>query len=161
MPDDEGYPERERAETVLYERALQPLLAEEGALRAKETRTISEYMEISLNAIIDRVQVQFAELVEQKVSGSEVAGLDGRIRILEDRLDELNNRLETRRADLGKERECTVSNVRHLGAAWVIPHPERETPTGKNMASDPEIEKIAVQAVTAYEEARRLDGSKR
>ena len=74
--------------------------------------------------------------------------------MLEDRLDELNNRLESRRLELAKEGECSVSNVQHLGSAWMLPHPERETPTGKRMVSDPEIEKIAVEAVTAHEKAR-------
>ena len=154
VPDDENLPRREQAETVLYEQALQPLLAEEHQLRDKEIRTISEHMEISLNAIIDRVQVQFAEILDQKESGSEQPGLEGRIRMLEDRLDELNNRLESRRLELAKEGECSVSNVQHLGSAWILPHPERETPTGKRMVSDPEIEKIAVEAVTAHEKAR-------
>src|SRR5262249_3363497 len=47
-----------------------------------------------------------------------------------------------------------ISNIQHLGSAWVLPHPERETPVGRHMVSDPEIEKMAVQAVIAYEEAR-------
>jgi hypothetical protein len=109
---------------------------------------------VSLNTIIDRVQLQFAELMDQKESGSQEAGLDGRIRMLEDRLDELNTRLEQRRAELEKEQRCTISNIQHLGSAWVLPHPERQTPTGRKMVSDPEIERIAVEAVTAYEEAR-------
>jgi hypothetical protein len=74
--------------------------------------------------------------------------------MLEDRLDELNNRLEQRKADLLKEQQCTVSNIQHIGSAWVLPHPERETSVGKKMVSDPEIEKIAVKTVTEYEEAR-------
>ena len=45
-------------------------------------------MEISLNAIIDRVQLQFAELYAQKEAGSEESGLDGRIRMLEDKLED-------------------------------------------------------------------------
>jgi hypothetical protein len=111
-------------------------------------------METSLNTLIDRVQRQFAELMSQKELGSVETGLDGRIRIFEDRLDELNGRLETRREELLKERECAVSNIQHLGAAWVLPHPDRDQPAIKGFVSDPEIEKIAVNAVIAYEEAR-------
>jgi hypothetical protein len=126
----------------------------EAKERAKGVRTIAEHMDISLNAIIDRVQLQFAGLMEQKASGSQEQGLDGRLRMLEDRLDELNSRLETRREELKKEQQCAISNVQHLGVAWVLPHPERDTPTGKMMVSDPEIEAIAVEAVTKFEEAR-------
>ena len=145
---------KDEAESILHEQALKPLLNEQNNQREKEIQTISEHMELSLNTIIDRVQVQFAELMNQKDSGSQETGLDGRIQILEDRLDELNNRLEKRRDELKKEQQCTISNIRHLGSAWVLPHPERDTPTGKKMASDPEIERIAVQVATEYEEAR-------
>jgi len=76
------------------------------------------------------------------------------MQMLEDRLDELHTRLEQRHAELQQEQQCTISNIQHLGSAWVLPHPERQTPAGRKMVSDPEIEKIAVQAVIAHEEAR-------
>jgi hypothetical protein len=74
--------------------------------------------------------------------------------MFEDRLDELNNRLEKRRAELLMERQCTIDNIQHIGSAWVLPHPERQTPAMAPMVNDPEIEKIAVQAVIEYEERR-------
>jgi hypothetical protein len=154
VPDNTALPSKEQAETVLYEQALIPLLNAESAQRGKDVQTIVTHMEISLNTIIDRVQLQFAELLNQKESGSQEAGLEGRMQMLEDRLDELNTRLEQRRAALQQEQQCTISNIQHLGSAWVLPHPERETPVGRKMVSDPEIEKRAVQAVMAYEEAR-------
>jgi hypothetical protein len=153
-PDSADLPGKDQAETVLYQQALIPMLNAERAQREKDVQTIATHMGISLNTIIDRVQLQFAELLNQKESGSQEAGLDGRMRMLEDRLDELNNRLERRHAELQQEQQCTISNIQHLGSAWVLPHPERKTPAGQKMVSDPEIEKIAVQAVIAYEEAR-------
>ena len=153
-PEDSGMPGREQIETTLYKEALVPMLENEQKQREKDVKTISNHIDISLNTIIDRIQIQFAELQTQKESGSREQGLDGRIKMLEDRLDEMNNRFEQRKADLLKEQQCTVSNIQHIGSAWVLPHPERETPIGKNMVSDPEIEKIAVKAVTEYEEAR-------
>jgi superfamily II DNA or RNA helicase len=154
VPDGEDLPPREHAETVLYEQALVPLLDEERKRREHEVKTISVHMEISLNTIIDRAQIKCSELLNQKESGSQESGLDGRIKIEEDKLDELIGRLERRRAELQKEQQCIISNIQHLGSAWVLPHPERETPSVKKMVSDPEIEKIAVRAVTEYEEAR-------
>jgi superfamily II DNA or RNA helicase len=153
-PGDAAVPSRDEIERTLYEQALIPLLKTVQKAREKEIRTISKHMDISLTAVIDRVQIQFAELQMQKESGSSEQGLDGRIKILEDRLDELNNRFETRKSQLLKEENCTISNIQHVGSAWVLPHPERKTPAGKNMVSDPEIERIAVQAVTDYEERR-------
>jgi superfamily II DNA or RNA helicase len=154
VPDGDYLPRRDEAETVLYEQALIPLLELERKKREKEVRTISEHMELSLNTIIDRVQLQFGELMDQKESGSQEAGLDGRIRMFEDRLDELNTRLDKRRQELKQEQQCTISNIQHLGSAWVLPHPERETPTGRTMATDPEVEKTAVLAAVHYEESR-------
>ncbi len=153
-PEAAALPGRDELEGSLYEQALQDLLRFSVEQREKEIKTITEHMEISLNAIIDREQVKFAELMQQKQSGSEETGLDGRLRIQEDRLDDLNSRLERRKADLEKERQCTVSNIQHLGSAWVLPHPAREDPHTKGMVADPEIERIAVEAVTKYEEAR-------
>ncbi|MFO8009279.1 MAG: DUF3883 domain-containing protein [Dehalococcoidia bacterium] len=153
-PEWHSFPSQETVEATLYEQALTPLLEDERKRREKEIQTISEHMEISLNAIIDRAQIQFADLISQKEAGSTIQGLDGRIRMLEDKLDELNHRLEQRRAGIAKERECTISNIKHLGTAWVLPHPERQTPIGKRMVSDPETERIAVEEAIRYEEAR-------
>ncbi|GJQ57395.1 MAG: DUF3883 domain-containing protein [Candidatus Scalindua sp. AMX11] len=154
VPDSTGLPGRDRSETILYQQALMPILEGERIQREKEVKTITKHMEISLNTIIDRVQIQLGELLNQKESGSQEAGLDGRLKMMEDRLDELNNRLELRRSDLEKEQQCTITNIQHLGSAWVLPHPERETPNVKAMVSDPEIEKIAVEAVIRHEESR-------
>ncbi len=147
-------PSKELIERTLYEQALIPLLNQTQKRREKEIETISKHLEISLTAIIDRVQMQFAALHERKEAGSTEQGLDGRMKMLEDKLDELNNRLEQRREQLSKERNCTISNIQPLGGAWVLPHPERHTPLGRKMVNDPEIERIAVQAVTKYEEKR-------
>jgi len=154
VPDHPDFAVRERVEATLYQQALLPLLEEERRQREKDVRTISEHMEISLNAIIDRAQIQFAELHRQKEASSQEQGLDGRIKMLEDKLDELNHRLEQRRLELAKERQCTITNIQHLGSSWVLPHPERETSTGKKMVTDPAIERMAVEAAIRYEEAR-------
>ncbi len=96
----------------------------------------------------------FAELIEQKESGSKESGLDGRIKQSEDRLFELNARLEQRREELQQEGSCTITDIRHHGCAWVLPHPERSSPEIASMVSNDEIERLAVEAVIAHEEAR-------
>lgn len=153
-PDEDGLAGLAGAEQVLYEQALQPLLESENQHRASEIDTIQKHMEVSLNAIIDRNQLQLGELLERQRLGSPEAGLDGRIQMATDKLDDLNRRLDNRRTELERERQCAIGKVQHLGAAWVLPHPARETPTGRMMVSDPEIERIAVEAVTRFEEAR-------
>jgi hypothetical protein len=80
--------------------------------------------------------------------------LDGRIKQSEDRLFELNARLEQRREELQQEGSCTITDIRHHGRAWVLPHPERTTPAIASMVGNEEIERIAVETVIAHEEAR-------
>ena len=92
--------------------------------------------------------------LEQKESGSKEPGLDGRLKQLEDRLFELNARLEQRQKELLSEGSCTITDIRHYGCAWVLPHPERTSPEIAGMVSNEEIERVAVDAVIAYEEAR-------
>ncbi len=154
VPDGGDLPGRVSEEEFLNEEALKPFLAEISAQRKKEIEKISHHTEISLNTIIDRVQRQFADLIQQKEAGSREAGLDGRIKQFEDRLDELNSRLERRKDELQQELNCTISGIQHRGRAWVLPHPERTDPKIANMVRDDEIERIAVDAVIAYEEAR-------
>jgi superfamily II DNA or RNA helicase len=154
VPDDSALPGREIVEQSLIEQSLNPFLEEITAQREKEIETISRHMEISLSAIIHKVQCQFAELIEQKDAGSKEPGIDGRIKQFEDRLDELNARLERRRDELKQESACMISDINHHGCAWVLPHPERTSPGLAPMVRDEEIERRAVQAAIAYEEAR-------
>ena len=88
-----------------------------------------------------------------KESGSNEPGLVGRIKISEDKLLDLDHRLQSRRRELEQERQCSVGDIQHIGRAWVLPHPEREAPGIAPMVSDPEIERIAIQTVIAHEEA--------
>jgi superfamily II DNA or RNA helicase len=154
LPDDSALPSRDQVEQVLIEQELNGFLAEIRTQRQKEVKTISEHMEISLTTIIDKVQCQFAELIEYKESGSKEPGLDGRIKQSEDRLFELNARLEQRREELQQEESCTITDIRHHGRAWVLPHPERTSPEIARMVSNQEIERIAVEEVIKHEEAR-------
>jgi hypothetical protein len=118
VPDDGSLPERAAVEHALVDAALKPFLDEVAAQRAKEVDTISRHMEISLGELINRQNLQLAELVgRQQQSGVTVAGLDGNISLAESHLDELNNRLENRRAELRNEKQCTIGDIQHLGRA--------------------------------------------
>ena len=73
---------------------------------------------------------------------------------VEDRLEELNHRLEQRTMELIQERHCTISDIKIVGQAWILPHPERRSPDMQGMVNDPEIEKIAIEMVRQYEQSR-------
>ena len=154
LPNDTDLPSRDQTEQALIEQELNRFLTEIRTQRQQEVKTISDHMEISFSTIIDKVQCQFAELISRQESGVKESGLDGRLKQMDDRLFELNGRLQTRREELEKERSCTIADIQHHGRAWVLPHPERTSPEMAAMVSDREIERIAVEAVIAYEEAR-------
>ncbi len=153
-PSDNGLPGDDQLEQALVEQALNPFLEEVRQGREKEIATISRHLEISLNELINRQQLQMAEWLEQQQNGNDTPLLLANIKNTENRLDELNGRLERRREEIAQERQCTVAGIQNLGRAWVLPHPERQTPGIAPMVRDDEIERIAIQAAIEYEEAR-------
>ncbi len=154
VPNGDALPKRDQVERTLVEQSLQSFLAEIRAQRDKETSTIAEHMEISLNELIHRQNLRQAELLSSQAMGDPSPVLAANIAMVESRIDELNERLERRRAELAQERQCVVSDIRHYGSAWVLPHPDRTKPNIAPMVRDDEIERIAVDAVIAFEEAR-------
>jgi hypothetical protein len=149
-----GLPERGAVEGHLVLHALNPFLAEVSEQRTKENRIVREHIEISLKELIDRQQLGLAELLNRRVAGENIPGLEGNISQAEAHLDELNGRLEQRRDELEMERHCLIGDVQHMGRSWVLPYPEREAPNIAPMVSDPEIEKIAIRFAMEHERAR-------
>jgi hypothetical protein len=146
--------DRSLAERFLYEEALQQWLRDSSTQREHEIDLVSRHVEISLNALIDRQQHQLAEYLDRKVEGQTVTGLDGLIAQTEQHIDDLNNRLESRRRELEMERHCAIGDIRQIGRALVFPHPERDNPQIKPMVRDEEIERLAIEAAKRHEEAR-------
>ena len=153
-PQDVASPDRTCVEQFLYQRSLAPWITGVAAERSAEVARVARHVEISLNALIDRQQIQVAEFLNRQVAGQTVQGLDGIIAQAEQHLDELNNRLETRKRELELERHCTIADITHLGRAWVLPHPERASPQLAPMVRDDEVERIAVQEAIRHEQAR-------
>ena len=153
-PADISIPDRTAVEQFLYQHALEPWIAVASQDRTAEVTRVERHVQISLNALIDRQQLQLAEFLNRQVAGQTTQGLDGIIAQAEQHLDELNNRLENRKRELELERHCTISDITHLGRAWVLPHPERTSPQLAPMVRDDEIERIAVDEAIRHEEAR-------
>jgi len=149
-PDGTGLPDADAAERFLVTAALNPFLAEVAAQRTRETATIEKHLKISLNELIHRQNLRMAEIHESGQFGDETL-MAANMKKVEDKLDELNGRLEQRTAELRREAECMIGEIQHVGRAWVLPHPERNSPQIREMVTDPEIERIAVQYVIAQE----------
>jgi superfamily II DNA or RNA helicase len=154
MPEIVDLPEREAVENIMFEKALQPFLREITLQRDRENAIIRNHIQISLNELIHRQNLRLAELWEQQQTGDTSPLLAANFKQVENRLDELNNRLESRTAELIQERHCTITDIRLVGQAWVLPHPEREKLRGTGMVRDEEIERIAIQQAVRYERSR-------
>jgi superfamily II DNA or RNA helicase len=155
LPPSEGrIPGRAGIEQALVEKALNPFLEEMASQRAREVETIARHLEISLGELIHRSNMSLAELANRRIEGESIPGLEGNIAQAEAHLDELNNRLEGRRAELAMERHLAIGDIEHIGCAWVLPHPQRTSPGIAPMVRDEEIERIAVQEAIRHETER-------
>ncbi len=154
VPNGEGLPDNSFIEKTLIEESLNGFLIEVAKERVHQVEIITKHIDISLRAIIHRVNLQYADLTAQKEMGSTESGLDGRLKMMEDRLFELNGRLERRLEELQKECQCSIGDIECLGRAWVLPHPERSAPGMASMVRDDEVEHIAITEAIKYEEAR-------
>ncbi len=154
VPDDSHLPDRDAVEQALVGEALRPFLAEVAAGRERELATIGHHVEISLNELIHRQNLQLADLLLRQEQPDAPAGTAGLVAQAEAHLDELNNRLETRQAELEQEGHFTIADIQRLGRAWVLPHPQQREPELATLTEDQEIERIAVEFVIRYEETR-------
>jgi len=151
----QGLPGLDQREHALVEQCLNAFLAEIATQRCRETDTIRRHIEISLNELIHRQNLTYANLAEQQGKLLTVPPwLAASLKQCEDRLEELNSRRERRLADLERECQCAIGDIQRIGHAWVLPHPDRTSPSIQPMVRDEEIERIAVQAAIAHEEAQ-------
>jgi SNF2 family DNA or RNA helicase len=153
-PESHSLPSPAQIEQVLYERELVPLQQEVQQEREHDIATIERHMELSLTTLIDRQNVRYAELWQQQQTGDHTPLLAANLKLTEDRLEELNARLTRRRAEIQKERHCTIANIQAHGRAWVLPHPQRTEPDIAPMVRNDEIERIAIVHAIAFEERR-------
>src|SRR5207245_1306911 len=128
--------------------ALNPFQDEIAAGRSREIDTIARHVEISLNEMIHRQNLRHVDLTGTYEKAPEVPLNAANLKTSEDRLDELNGRLEHRQEELQQERQCTIGDIQHVGRAWVLPHPDRNAPAVAATARDEEIERIAVAFVS-------------
>jgi hypothetical protein len=136
------------------ERELKGFLEETVASRQKEIEVVRQHVKISLNELIHRQNLTFARLSEQQQNGDKSPQLAGIIKQAADRIEDLNHRLENRLRELDQEHQCAIGDIQFVGAAWVLPHPERASPGMAAMVRDEDIERIAVETVIAFEKAQ-------
>jgi superfamily II DNA or RNA helicase len=153
LPDQSSLRGKDLSEAFLYSEALQPLLEEVQAEREREATNVLRHIETSLHELISRQTLRHFELLAQADAG-DTQLVAANLKTVEDRLNELNNRLDRRRLEIQQERHCSIGDIRFVGSAWVMPHPDKNEPEIAPMVRDDEIERRAVAFVTAYEEAQ-------
>lgn len=153
IPDASQWPDRNQTEQAIVQQALYPLLEEVSKEREREISLIERHLDISLTELIHRENLKQAELLDRQQQENSF-GLQQAINNTEQRIDELNHRLEQRQKELNQERHCLPTDIRHIGRAWVLSYPERRTSEFAPLVRDEDVERIAVDAVIAYEEAR-------
>lgn len=153
-PENSQPPGKQQVEQLLVQEKLNAFADKVRKEREKEIETVSRHMEISLKELIDRQNMRLAELLIRQQQGDEDALLPANIKRETDRLDELEARRDRRRTELQQERHCTIAQIKHVGRAWVLPHPDRDKPNMAPMVRDENIERIAVDEAIRYEEAR-------
>ena len=154
VPEESGLPDRARIEQYLYEKALAPFLQDITREREHENNIIREHLQLSLNELINRQQIRHGDLQQQQINGDNTPLMQANLKQVEERLEELNHRLEQRTAELITERHCTISDIKIVGQAWILPHPDRRSPAMQGMVNDPEIERIAIEFARQYEQSR-------
>jgi superfamily II DNA or RNA helicase len=145
---------RSLVETFLYQHCLEEWGRKASAERAAEIDRVRRHVKISLDTLINRQQILVGTLTERRDADPTTQGIDGQISAQENHLDALNARLEKRLKELSLEEQTMVADITPIARAWIMPHPERDTPELKPMVRDDEIEKIAVRIATEHEEAR-------
>lgn len=148
LPNDAHLVGKDQLQALLVEKTLSPFLDEVRKERLRETQVVERHVETSLNTLLNRETLMLADLVTRREAGSQESGLEGRIKQVENRIEDLQRRLDFRRSELARQRECSITDIRHLGRAWVLPHPERHGGALAPMRRDDEIERIAVDFAT-------------
>ena len=151
---DTPLPARSLVEAFLYQHCLETWGRDAGTERAAEISRVRRHVQISLGTLIDRQQRVVAGLYSRRDDDPTAQGIEGQISQQDAHLDTLNARLENRLRELALEEQTMIADVSPLARAWIVPHPERDSPELAPMVRDDEIEKIAVRVAREHEEAR-------
>lgn len=136
----------------LHEQALTPFLEEVRTERLVEVDRIAAHVELSLTELLQKADEEIGRAageVEKKTPGAE-----GRLSQAETRHSDLMNRRERRRRELERQQALSLQAVQRIASVLVLPHPERQSPEGRRLRSDPETEAAAMKFVIEHEQAQ-------
>ena len=140
------------AEDWLYSQALRPFLDEARAERAAEVQRIADHVELSLDELLVRTDMEIGRADEAKAQGS--TGAEGRLAQAVNRHAELWARRKRRGEELTRQKSVTLQGVERITTVLALPHPERETPEIGNLRPSAATEMTAMRVAMDYEAAR-------
>lgn len=144
--------DKEDSRSFLIKFALEEFRQEVINERQKDLDLIERHVKLCFKELIERRDEILSRHLLAKEQGDPTA--EGLIEIESQRILELQGRRGIRLAELGRQRDLSLQDVKRVGIALVLPHPERVSPGIPSWVYDPETERIAMETVTAYEEAR-------
>jgi len=141
----------EEALNWLNDNAFMPFLNEIKAEREDEIKRVEKHVELSLTEIIGKADQEIGKLEDEIKLG--VAGAEGRLAIAENHQANMIARREKRRKELQQQKSLTLQGVERITSIVVLPHPEAQSDSLKNLKPNYETEAIAMKVVMEYEES--------
>jgi hypothetical protein len=129
-----------------------PFLNEIKAEREDEIKRVEKHVELSLTEIIGKADQEIGKLEDEIKLG--VAGAEGRLAIAENHQANMIARREKRRKELQQQKSLTLQGVERITSIVVLPHPEAQSDSLKNLKPNYETEAIAMKVVMEYEESQ-------
>ena len=142
----------EEALNWLNDNAFMPFLNEIKAEKEEEIKRVEKHVELSLKEIIGKADQEIGKLEEEVKLG--IAGAEGRLVIAENHQANMIARREKRRKELQQQKSLTLQGVERITSIVVLPHPEAQSDTIKNLKPNLETEAIAMKMVMEYEESQ-------
>ena len=141
-----------RTQTFLFEKALQPFLAEIAGEREHELNLIERSVRTCFEELITKRDAVLAKHLFAQDRGDPTA--TGLAELEAQKVQDLQRRRDLRLGELSRQRSLSLQGVERIGVSLALPHPERNSAATTNLKTDRETERKAVAAVIAHEEAR-------
>ena len=136
----------------LNDNALMPFINEVRAERVSEVDRIANHVELSLNEVLSRADMEIGRANVE--IDNRVVGAEGRLAQAESRHDEAWARREQRKRELTQQRALTLQGVERLTSILILPHPESQAEEVRRLRPNAETEMTAMRVAMEYEQAQ-------
>lgn len=139
-----------QSDSWLYEHSVGKFLEEVRSERSEEVERISAHVELSLTELMQKADEEIGKAAAEVEKAQ--PGAEGRLAQAENRHAELMSRRDRRRQELERQRSLTIQDFRCIASALILPHPELNEPSTRNLRPNKETEETAMRVAMEYEE---------